>query len=263
MSISAFSPIVTGSFRRKATFPLPRWNTTARSNWVSRYSSSSFTKITRSSIEDVETGPGAEKLKALKDRIGEARVAAFFKSPEDLRAHVVEALREARQGNRRRRGRRRHREHRREAPPQERDPRAARALYRPSLYASAAPRPRRPPSRAQRADGLGRQSRLASLWRADLLPRRDRRHGQERAHLEMVQPDRAQRDEAARRPVVVELLRKRCDFREFPRPRALLCERRQRGGRARLALARARGAAPASASTKSLFSSSSMVWSAS
>jgi tetratricopeptide (TPR) repeat protein len=43
-------------------------------------------------IEDVETGPGAEKLKALKDRIGEQRVAAFFKSPEDIRSHVVEAL---------------------------------------------------------------------------------------------------------------------------------------------------------------------------
>jgi hypothetical protein len=43
-------------------------------------------------IDDVETGPGAEKLKALKDRIGAERVAAFFKSPEDLRAHVVEAL---------------------------------------------------------------------------------------------------------------------------------------------------------------------------
>jgi hypothetical protein len=42
--------------------------------------------------DDVETGPGAEKLKALKDRIGEARVAAFFKNPEDIRSHVVEAL---------------------------------------------------------------------------------------------------------------------------------------------------------------------------
>jgi hypothetical protein len=41
---------------------------------------------------DVETGPGAEKLKALKARIGEERVAAFFKSPEDLRSHVGEAL---------------------------------------------------------------------------------------------------------------------------------------------------------------------------
>jgi hypothetical protein len=43
-------------------------------------------------IEDVETGSGADRLKALKDRIGEQRVAAFFKSHEDLRSHVVEAL---------------------------------------------------------------------------------------------------------------------------------------------------------------------------
>jgi hypothetical protein len=42
--------------------------------------------------KDFETGPGAEKLKILKDRISKARVAAFFKSPEDLRAHAVEAL---------------------------------------------------------------------------------------------------------------------------------------------------------------------------
>jgi hypothetical protein len=43
-------------------------------------------------IGQVETGPGAIKLTALKDRIGEERVAAFFKSPEDLRGHVHEAL---------------------------------------------------------------------------------------------------------------------------------------------------------------------------
>jgi len=44
-------------------------------------------------VSDVETGPGAEKLKALKARIAEQRVAAFFKSPEDLRSHVGKALR--------------------------------------------------------------------------------------------------------------------------------------------------------------------------
>jgi tetratricopeptide (TPR) repeat protein len=43
-------------------------------------------------IEDVETGSRAVKLQALKDRIGEERVAAFFKSSADLRACVVEAL---------------------------------------------------------------------------------------------------------------------------------------------------------------------------
>jgi tetratricopeptide (TPR) repeat protein len=43
-------------------------------------------------IEDVDTSPSAAKLKALKERIGDQRVAAFFKSPDDLRSHVVEAL---------------------------------------------------------------------------------------------------------------------------------------------------------------------------
>jgi hypothetical protein len=43
-------------------------------------------------VKDVETGAGATKLAALKARIGKERVAAYFKSPEDLRGHVVEAL---------------------------------------------------------------------------------------------------------------------------------------------------------------------------
>jgi tetratricopeptide (TPR) repeat protein len=42
--------------------------------------------------KDFETGPGAQKLAALKDRIGKDRVSAFFKSAEDLRGHVVAAL---------------------------------------------------------------------------------------------------------------------------------------------------------------------------
>jgi len=43
-------------------------------------------------VKDVETGAGATKLEALKARIGKQRVAAYFKSPQDLRGHVVEAL---------------------------------------------------------------------------------------------------------------------------------------------------------------------------
>ena len=43
-------------------------------------------------IAEVDTGPSAAKLEALKKRIGDQRVAASFKSPEDLRAHVIEAL---------------------------------------------------------------------------------------------------------------------------------------------------------------------------
>ncbi|HFA47846.1 MAG TPA: DUF4062 domain-containing protein, partial [Bacteroidetes bacterium] len=42
--------------------------------------------------KDVETGPGAEKLKALKKRIGGERVVAYFESPADLRAHVIQAI---------------------------------------------------------------------------------------------------------------------------------------------------------------------------
>ena len=42
--------------------------------------------------KDVETGAGAIKLQALKDRIGQQRVAAFFKSPGDLKGDVVAAL---------------------------------------------------------------------------------------------------------------------------------------------------------------------------
>jgi hypothetical protein len=43
-------------------------------------------------IDDVETGPVAGKLKALKDRIGEERVAGFFRSAEDLKGEVIGAL---------------------------------------------------------------------------------------------------------------------------------------------------------------------------
>lgn len=42
--------------------------------------------------DDFDLGEASVKLKALKERIGEVRVAAFFKSPEDLRGHVGEAL---------------------------------------------------------------------------------------------------------------------------------------------------------------------------
>jgi tetratricopeptide (TPR) repeat protein len=41
---------------------------------------------------DVETGEGASKLKALKEKLGKERVVNFFKSPEDLRAQVINTL---------------------------------------------------------------------------------------------------------------------------------------------------------------------------
>jgi tetratricopeptide (TPR) repeat protein len=43
---------------------------------------------------DVEKGVGGEKLDALKKRLETDRVANFFKSPEDLRGHVVNTLSE-------------------------------------------------------------------------------------------------------------------------------------------------------------------------
>jgi hypothetical protein len=42
--------------------------------------------------KDIETGPGEAKLKALKEKLGKERVVTFFRSPEELRAQVVEAL---------------------------------------------------------------------------------------------------------------------------------------------------------------------------
>ncbi|MDH3661194.1 MAG: DUF4062 domain-containing protein [Alphaproteobacteria bacterium] len=42
--------------------------------------------------DDWEIGEGAIRLKAFKERVGTELVAAFFKSPEDLRGHVGEAL---------------------------------------------------------------------------------------------------------------------------------------------------------------------------
>ncbi len=42
--------------------------------------------------KDVETGDSAEKLKALKTQLGTERVVAFFSSPADLRAKVLQSL---------------------------------------------------------------------------------------------------------------------------------------------------------------------------
>jgi hypothetical protein len=47
-------------------------------------------------VADVETGLGADKLRAFRERIGLDRVIGKFISPEDLRARVVQALSEFR-----------------------------------------------------------------------------------------------------------------------------------------------------------------------
>jgi hypothetical protein len=43
-------------------------------------------------MADVETGPGASKLKNFKRRLKAEKIVAFFKSPEDLRARVIQGL---------------------------------------------------------------------------------------------------------------------------------------------------------------------------
>jgi hypothetical protein len=74
------------------TFQSPKWNTIARSNWVNlglfffNHDDHLF------KAKDVETGPGAHKLEALKKRAGKERVAAYFESDKDLYGHVIAAL---------------------------------------------------------------------------------------------------------------------------------------------------------------------------
>jgi tetratricopeptide (TPR) repeat protein len=46
---------------------------------------------------DVETGEGAQKLKALKERLKTDRVVGFFKSPDELLALIIQSLSEIRQ----------------------------------------------------------------------------------------------------------------------------------------------------------------------
>src|SRR6266487_4848031 len=41
---------------------------------------------------DVETGDGAVKIEALKERLKKERVVNFFKSPAELRAEVIDSL---------------------------------------------------------------------------------------------------------------------------------------------------------------------------
>jgi len=43
-------------------------------------------------FDDIETGPAAEKLKAFKDRVVRDRVVHFFRSEDDLRAGLLQAL---------------------------------------------------------------------------------------------------------------------------------------------------------------------------
>lgn len=47
--------------------------------------------------KDFDTGPGAAKLQALKERIGKERVAAFFETAADLHGHAIAALQKFRE----------------------------------------------------------------------------------------------------------------------------------------------------------------------
>jgi hypothetical protein len=48
-------------------------------------------------IDDVEQGEGATKLKLFKERVQTENIVNFFKSPADLRAHVINSLSKLRQ----------------------------------------------------------------------------------------------------------------------------------------------------------------------
>jgi tetratricopeptide (TPR) repeat protein len=48
-------------------------------------------------IDDVEQGEGAVKLKSFKERLQKENIVNFFKSPEDLRAHAINSLSQHRQ----------------------------------------------------------------------------------------------------------------------------------------------------------------------
>ena len=48
-------------------------------------------------IDDVEQGAGADKLKAFKERVQTENIVNFFNSPADLRAHVINSLSKLRQ----------------------------------------------------------------------------------------------------------------------------------------------------------------------
>jgi hypothetical protein len=48
-------------------------------------------------IDDVERGEGAAKLKAFKERVQTENIVNFFKSPADLRAHVINSLSQLRE----------------------------------------------------------------------------------------------------------------------------------------------------------------------
>ena len=184
---------------------------------ASRASSSSWTKQPPVRASDVETGEGAEKLKTFKERLKTENIVSFFKSPDDLRAHVINSLSQA---------------------SRQPDlttfhyvsdiPAAARTLHRAPLHAAANPPPRRPPAGTQPPHRLGRQAGLEVYQARILNVVAIGGMGKSALDVEMVQRHRPAGDEAAGRPHVVELLRIRRHLRELRHPRARLRHRAAR-----------------------------------
>ena len=136
---------------------------------------------------DVETGPGAAKLKALKDRISKSAFCVFFKSVGDLKGDVVAALTTLAKNLDTAvagdpiatKATKLHRKASITTPP---DPYVAHCLYAPAVSRSC-----RRQAELNSTDGLGRQALVAGLMTAAcLFFGGHRRHGQERARLEMV-----------------------------------------------------------------------------
>lgn len=151
-------------------------------------------------IDDVEQGDGAAKLAKLKERVQTERVVNFFKSPADLRADVLHAM------------------------SQLRTPDLTTFHYVSDIPEAPDAYIAHPYTLLQTHRLVGRKPELNLLtdWvtkkeEGILLEAhpehcRDRRDGQERVDVEMVQPNRSTRNEAGGRPNVVELLRKRCEL---------------------------------------------------
>ena len=101
--------------------------------------------------KDIDTGPNAAKLHALKERIGKERVAAFFETAADLHGHVIAALQ-------------RFREERQEADGEAAAERAAAVLHRHSLI-PAPPTPDivHPYTLSETQALIGRQKELGAL----------------------------------------------------------------------------------------------------
>ena len=162
-------------------------------------------------IDQVELGEGGVKLEAFKKRLLAGNIVNFFKSPADLRAQIINSL------------------------SQQREPDLATFHYVSDIPAPPEAYIAHPYTLLQTHRLIGRQAELNLLtdWVAGKrlgvseTPKVSIFNivaiggmGKSALDVEVVQRDRAAGDAAARRPDVVELLRKRRDLREFRHPGA-------------------------------------------